>query len=107
MQQNLQSSTAYAETARQDRDWSQKNWQQVTDDRDASQDRRNVAVRENLGGVQTFANPLANGKSVELPTTHKDWRVDRQGQAEGTDDPRAHPNVGSTGEWRRMERVDR
>src|SRR5215813_2181518 len=55
MQQNLQNSAAFGEAARQYRDWSQKNWQQVTDDRNASQDRRNFAVRENLGGVQTFS----------------------------------------------------
>ncbi|MCE9658923.1 MAG: rhodanese-like domain-containing protein [Burkholderiales bacterium] len=107
MQQNLQNSMAYAEAARTYRDWSQKNWQQVTDDRNASQDRRNFAVRENLGGVQTFANPYATGQSVELPMTHKYYWVDRQGQMKGTDDPRADPNVGSTGDWRRMERVDR
>jgi hypothetical protein len=107
MQQNLQNSTAYAEAARQYRDWSQKNWQQVTDDRNASQDRRNFAVRENLGGVQTFANPYGAGQSVELPMTHKYYWVDRQGQMKGTDDPRADPNVGSTGDWRRMERVNR
>ena len=52
MQQNLQNSVAYGEAARQYRDWSQKNWQQVTDARGASQDRRNLAVRENLGGVR-------------------------------------------------------
>ena len=55
--------TAYAEAARQYRDWSQKNWQQVTDERNASQDRKNFAVRENNGGA--------------------------------------------TGEWRKMERVNR
>jgi hypothetical protein len=57
MQQNLQNSHAFGEAARQYRDWSQKSWQQVTDERTASQDRKNFAVRENLGGVQTFANP--------------------------------------------------
>ena len=107
MQQNLQTSTAYAEAARQYREASQKNWQQVTDDRNASQDRRNVAVRENLGGVQTFANPYSSGHAVELPMTHKYYWIDRQGRIAGTDDPRGDPNVGSTGEWRRMERVSR
>ncbi|MBK8387445.1 MAG: hypothetical protein IPL11_18395, partial [Candidatus Accumulibacter sp.] len=56
MQQNLQNSVAFGEAARQYRDWSQRNWQQVTDERNASQDRKNFAVRENLGGVQTFAS---------------------------------------------------
>ena len=106
MQQNLQNSAAYGEAARQYRDWSQKNWQQVTDARNASQDRRNFAVRENLGGVQTFANPYGT-PSVELPMTHKYYWTDAQGRVVGTDDPSANPNQGSTGEWRKMERVVR
>ncbi len=107
MQQNLQNSVAFGEAARQYRDWSQKNWQQVTDDRNASQDRKNFAVRENLGGVQTFANPYGTGQPVELPTTHKYYWTDRQGSVVGTDDPSANPNMGSTSEWRKMERVAR
>jgi hypothetical protein len=105
MQQNLQNSAAFGEAARQYRDWSQKNWQQVTDDRNASQDRRNFAVRENLGGVQTFSNPYGTNQAVEMPMTHKYYWRDRQGNMVGTDDPSADPNTGSTGDWRRMERV--
>jgi hypothetical protein len=44
---------------------------------------------------------------VELPTTHTYYWTDRQGRMVGTNDPSADPNVGSTGEWRRMERVAR
>jgi hypothetical protein len=106
MQQNLQNSVAFGEAARQYRDWSQKNWQQVTEQRNASQDRRNFAVRENLGGVQTFSNPYGT-PPVELPSTHTYYWTDRQGRIVGTDDPTANPNAGSTGEWRRMERVTR
>ena len=105
MQQNLQNSAAIGEAARQYRDWSQKNWQQVTDDRNVSQDRRNFAVRENLGGVQTFSNPYGTNQAVEMPMTYKYYWRDRQGNMVGTDDPSTNPNTGSTGEWRRMERV--
>ena len=104
MQQNLQNSTAFAESARQYREWSQKNWQGVTDARNASQDRRNFAVRENLGGVQTFANPYGN-PPVEMPLTHKYYWANRNGNYVGTDDPSVNPNDGSTGEWRKMQRV--
>ena len=82
MQQNLQNSVAYGEAARQYRDWSQKNWQQVTGARSASQDRRNFTVRENLGGVQTFANPYGT-PPVELPMTHKYYWTDGQGLLSG------------------------
>ena len=107
MQQNLQNSTAFAQAAREYRDWSQKNWQGVTDQRNASQDRRNFAVRENLGGVQTFANPYGTGQPVELPMTNKYYWRERGGGMVGTDDPSADPNVGSSGEWKKMERVGR
>lgn len=106
MQQNLQNSVAFGEAARQYRDWSQKNWQGVTDQRNASIDRRNFAVRENLGGVQTFANPHGT-PPVEMPMTNKYYWADRQGNYVGTEDPGANPNDGSTGDWRRMERVQR
>ncbi len=103
MAQNLQNSTAYAEAARNYREWSQKNWQQVTDQRNASVDKRNAGVREVLGGVQTYASPYGS-EPVELPLTFKYYWMDRQGRIQGTDDPGANPNHGSTQEWRRMER---
>ena len=105
MAQNLKNSMAYAEAARQYRDWSQRNWQQVTDDRNASTDRRAYQVRENLGGVQTYANPFGtNAPPVQLPTTYKYYWSDNQGNYLGSDDPSANPNVGSTREWRQMPR---
>lgn len=106
MQQNLQNSVAFGKAAQQYREWSQKNWQGVVDERDKSQERRNFAVRENLGGVQTFSNPYGTAP-VELPMTNKHYWTDRQGRVVGTDDPGADPNLGSTGDWRRMERVGR
>jgi hypothetical protein len=107
MAQNLRNSTSYAAAARDYRQWSQQNWQQVVDQRNASQDRRNVAVRENLGGVQTFADPYGNTQPRELPMGHKYYWADRQGRIWGSNDPSADPNVGGAGEWRRMERVQR
>jgi hypothetical protein len=107
MQQNLKNSTALAETARQYREWSQKTWQQVTDERNASQERKNFAVRENLGAVQTYANPFGTSQPVELPPTYKYYWIDPQDHVVGTDNPSANPNVGSTQEWRKMERSGR
>ena len=104
MAQNLRNSTEYAEAARQYRDWSQRNWKQVTDERNASQDRQNSQFRENLGNVQTYVNPYDTRVPLELPTTYKYFWVDRQGTIVGTDDPRANPNSGSTGDWKAMLR---
>ncbi|MDX2247981.1 MAG: hypothetical protein SF052_14445 [Bacteroidia bacterium] len=103
MQQNLQNSTAYGEAARQYREWSQQNWQQVTDQRNQSQDRNNQQFRENLGGVQTYTNPY-DSRAVELPTTHSYYWINRQGTTWGTNDPSENPNNGSTQEWVRMQK---
>lgn len=69
MAQNLRNSTAYAEAARNYRDWSQKNRQAVTDDRNRSVDQRNQGVREVLGNVRPYANPFGDNRNVELPLT--------------------------------------
>lgn len=107
MAQNLQNSTAYAEAARQYRDWSQRNWQGVTDQRNASQDRNNAQFRETLGGVQTYTNPHDTRTPVELPNTYNYFWVNEQGTILGTNDPGVDPNSGSTRDWRRMPKAAR
>jgi hypothetical protein len=107
MAQNLQNSTAYAEAARQYRDWSQKNWQGATDARNASQDRNNQQFRDNLGNVQAYANPFDSRTPVELPNSHGNYWINEHGTVLGTDDPGLDPNSGSTHEWRRMPRKSR
>jgi hypothetical protein len=103
MAQNLRNSTAYAAAAREYRDWSQRNWQQVTDDRNASVDRRNAQFRDNIGGVQPYNNPYDTRTPIEMPTTYKYYWVDRQGNYLGSNDPSANPNTGSTGDWKQMQ----
>ena len=60
MTQNLANSRAYAEAASQYREWSKRNWEQVTNDRNRSQDQQNFSRRETLGNVQTYVNPYDN-----------------------------------------------
>ena len=105
MAQNLQNSTAYGEAARQYREWSQKNWQGVTDARGASMDAQREGMREILGGTAPYASPFGDARTVDLPQSHKYFWMDRQGNVVGTDDPGADPNAGATGEWRRLERA--
>src|SRR5690606_15243540 len=80
MQQNLANSRAFGEAARQYREWSQSTWRQVSDERQLSQDRRSAAVRENLGAVHTYANPYGATQPLELPTSHRYYWMNRQGQ---------------------------
>ncbi len=102
MAQNIENSKAYATAAKEYRDWSQKTQQGVTDTRNASQNKNNVAFRENLGAVQTYVNPYDTRVPVELPTTYKYYWVSPQGTYLGTDDPSVNPNNGSTGEWKQL-----
>ena len=107
MEQNLRNSTAYAEAARKYRDWSQKNWQAVTDARNESQDRNSKQFRETLGNVQTYANPYDARTPVELPNTHQYYWINERGTIIGSDNPNADPNAGSDGDWRPMQRRGR
>jgi hypothetical protein len=104
MAQNLQNSTAYAEAAKHYRDWSQRNWQQVTDARNTSTDRNATQFREALGAVQTWVNPYDARTPVELPTTYTYFWINEHGTIAGTNDPSVNPNVGSTNGWRKMPR---
>jgi hypothetical protein len=106
MAQNLRNSQEYAEAARNYREWSQKNWQGVTDARNASQDKNNAGVRDILGGTQPYLNPYEGNAAVEMPLTYRYYWADRQGHYVGTDDPGANPNVGSTNEWRPLKRAN-
>ena len=102
MAQNLQNSQSYAQAAREYREWSQKNWQGVTDQRNASQDKQNYYRRENLGSTQAYANPYDAGRQVELPRDYQYYWVNRQGKYLGTNDPSVNPNDGSVADWKPM-----
>ena len=104
MQQNLQNSTAYAQAAKEYRDWSQKNWQGVTDQRNNSNDRNNAQFRETLGNVQSYVNPHDARVPLELPNTYQYYWVNEQGTIVGTNDSSINPNAGSTKDWRRMQK---
>jgi hypothetical protein len=104
MEQNIRNSTAYAEAARNYREWSAKNWQAVTDDRNKSVDAKNEQFRENIGGVQTYINPYDPGKTIELSTQYKYYWIDQQGKTFGSNDPSENPNTGSTKKWVKMNK---
>jgi hypothetical protein len=107
MAQNLRLSKEYGEATAAYREWSQRNWKQVTDQRDVSEDRRNHDVRESLGSTKVYTNPYDASAAVDLPLTYQYYWVNRQGTYVGTNDPSLNPNDGSTGEWKQMPQVNR
>lgn len=104
MQQNIDNSRAYADAAREYREWSQHNWQEVTNDRNASVDHQQKEFRENIGAVQTFNNPYKSEHPLELTTQYQYYWIDQQGRILGSNDPSINPNQGSTSEWRKMDK---
>jgi hypothetical protein len=76
-----------------------KTWE----DRAASQDRQNFALREVLGGVETYKNPYES-RNVELPQGYKKYWMNNQGTILLSNDPNYDPRPGSAAEWRAMER---
>jgi|GEM_PF-849434 len=106
MQQNLQNSIAYGEAMKAYRSWSQKNWQEVTDERNKSVDRQNHQFRENLGAVNTWSNPYNTNTPIELSTQYQYYWIDQQGRVLGSNDPLANPNQGSTADWKQLQRKE-
>lgn len=101
---NLQNSIQLGEHFRAVNDYTQAQWQQVTNERWASDERRNFEFRENLGAIQTFTNPYDNHRLVELSTQYRFYWVNRKGEIAGSDDPGFDPRTGSTEEWTPMPR---
>ncbi|MEI9897358.1 MAG: hypothetical protein WDN28_26745 [Chthoniobacter sp.] len=96
---NLRNSIELGQHFRAVNDYTQAQWQQVTNDRWVSDERRNFEFRENLGAVHTYVNPYDNGRPIELSTQYRFYWVNRRGEIVGSDDPGYDPRVGSTDEW--------
>ena len=102
MAHNLQQSKEFGAAAQAYREWSRQNWQQVTAQRQATNDRQNHDFRENLGSSRAYTNPFDASAPVELPRTYRYYRVHRHGAYVGTNVPSVNPNDGSTDEWKQM-----
>jgi hypothetical protein len=105
--QNLDNSTALGEKFREVTDHGARQWQEVVDQRWASDDRRNFEFREALGNVDTRVNPYDNFRPVELSTQHRFYWVNRQGEIRGTNDPGYDPRADGSGDWAAMPRYQR
>lgn len=100
-QQNLANSIALGEQARQNREYSQRQWDQVTQQRWDADERNQFDFRQNLGNVQTYSNPYGY-QHVQLSNEYSHYWINHQGEIVGTNNPAENPNTGSTHEWARM-----
>lgn len=71
--------------------------------RQESQDRINQSFGEYIKGVDTYKNPYED-KPIELPAGYKDAWVNPAGEYILSEQQSFDPNVGSTSEWRRMDK---
>ncbi|MGE3587910.1 MAG: hypothetical protein AB7L17_09320 [Ilumatobacteraceae bacterium] len=78
--------------------------QQVTAERQASQDRIAELRGETLAGIDTYTDPFS-GTLVQLPTGWNDYWVNDQGEYIASDDPAFDPNSLNDGVWQQLEVV--
>jgi secreted PhoX family phosphatase len=76
---------------------------QTWEERQASQDRQSFALREVLGGIETYKNPF-DSHTVEVPAGYQHQWVNPQGQVILSNNPMYDPRHGSNVDWRSMER---
>jgi hypothetical protein len=77
--------------------------QQVTKERQASQDRIAELRRETLGGVETYSDPFT-GAPVQLPVGWNEYWVNDRGEYLTSDQAGFDPNTLNQGNWQRLER---
>ncbi|MEA2562384.1 MAG: hypothetical protein QOH06_3888 [Acidobacteriota bacterium] len=73
------------------------------EERQASQDRKSFALREVLGGIETYKNPY-DSHTVEVPAGYDYQWVKRDGTVFQTSNPQDNPGHGSNEEWQLMDR---
>lgn len=88
---------------RQHREELREMHRQAYEERQASRDRQSFALREALGGIETYKNPF-DSHTVELPSHYSYQWMSRSGTVFLTTNPGDDPRVGSNEEWVRMER---
>ncbi|HZE95986.1 MAG TPA: hypothetical protein VE981_03070 [Planctomycetota bacterium] len=105
-QGRLQSQQDFARFQQQ---WQQANAQiqemhrQTWEDRAASQDRQNFALRELLGGVETYRSPYEH-RNVELPAGYMKQWMHPDGTVLLSNDVNFDPRVAGQTDWRELQR---
>ena len=89
------------------REESRAQQQQIWEERQSQQARQNFALRETIGGIDTWRDPF-EGRTVELPHGYGAVWASRDGSYVLSADPSYDPRPGSAQEFRRVEqRLDR
>ena len=100
LQQQMADTVAFGRLLTQYREESARLQQQVTAERQASQDHQAQVFRETLGGVQTFDDPV-NRTPVQLPLGWNTYWVNQRGEYIAAD-PGFDPNSLNDGFWQQL-----
>jgi len=106
IRQQMADTAAFGRTLAEHRAASQALQQQVTEERNASQDRIADLRRETLGGVDTYIDPI-NQRLVQLPSDWVEYWVNPQGEFLTSDTPGFDPNSVDNRGWQRLQPRDR
>ncbi len=101
LQQQMADTAAFGRMLTQYRAESAALQAQVTQERQASQDRIADLQREVLGGVQTYVDPV-NRTLVQLPVGWNEYWVNQRGEYLASDQPGFNPNTLNDGSWLRL-----
>jgi hypothetical protein len=102
IQQQMADTEAFGRTLAAHRAESAALQAQVTQERQASQDRIAALRRETLGGVETYNDPV-NRVPVQLPVGFNEYWVNTRGEYL-TSQAGFDPNTLNAGFWQRLER---
>lgn len=103
IQQQMNDTAAFGRTLAQHRAESAALQKQVTEERQASQDRIAQLRQESLAGVQTYVDPV-NQTLVQLPVGWREYWVNQKGETYLTSDiPGFDPNAIEPGTWQRLQ----
>lgn len=105
LQQQMADTVAFGRALAQYRAEIQALQQQVTAEREASQDRIADYRRDILGGVENYDDPV-NGGIVQMPVGWSEYWVNPQGEYLTSGDPNFDPNSVDNVGWQRLRRHD-
>jgi hypothetical protein len=105
LMQQIRDNAAFSAQLAQYREHTFNLSQQIHQERMTSMDQRAETFREVLGGIETYKDPYKH-ELIQLPQGFKKYWVNRQGEYILSDVEGYNPNVGSTDDWRDMQRRD-
>jgi hypothetical protein len=105
LRQQIQDTRAFGQKLQEYREYISTLSQKIHEERMESSGRQAEAMRELLGGVETYQDAY-KGESIQLPASYREYWANAAGEYILSEQVGYDPNVGSHVEWKKMERRD-